>query len=130
ANARKDQAIKKLELIEEQNRLEMAGAQNQVNQAQAGLDRARAGRSVIPVKHQERLAAQAAVAQARDQLRLATQGDQQDRMRKDEVTAAYASVVQLENQLREVQVHQADTHLVSTANGTVTRRYIEEGELV
>jgi len=59
-----------------------------------------------------------------------TQDSGLDSMRQDDVSAARAGVVQLENQLREVQVHQQDTHLVAGMDGVVTRRYIEQGELV
>src|SRR6185436_9878959 len=41
-----------------------------------------------------------------------------------------ASVAQLENSLREVQVRQGDTTLVAAMGGVVTKRYIEEGELI
>ncbi len=130
ANARRDQAKKRLDLIEEQNRLEIANAASHVKEAQAGLDRAKTNQSLIGIKHQEMLSARAAVEQARAALKLARQGIQQESMRKDEVAAARAGVVQLENQLREVQVHQTDTHLVASMDGIITKRYVEEGELV
>jgi HlyD family secretion protein len=130
ANARRDQARKRLDLISEQNRLEIAASDSRVSEAQASLDRAMAGRSIVPIKVQEVRSARAALAQARSQLALARQGKQQDDMRQDEVKAAWASVVQIQNQLAEVQVHQSDTTLVANMNGVVTRRYIEQGELV
>jgi HlyD family secretion protein len=130
ANARLDQCRKRLDLIEEQNRLEAAHAASSVKEAQAALDRARANRTLIDIKKQDALAAQAAVDQARAALKLAEESSQQDRMREDDVNAARAGVVQLENQLREVQVHQNDTNLVAGMDGVVTRRYIEQGELV
>lgn len=130
ANARRDQARKRLELIAEQNRLELAASESRIQEAQAALDRARANRSMISIKKQEVASAAASLSQARSQLVLARQSDKQDLMRQDDVAAAKAAVVQIENQLREVQVHQSDTTLVANMNGVVTRRYIEEGELV
>lgn len=130
ANARLDQCRKRLDLIEEQNRLEAANAASSVKEAQAALDRAKANRTLIDIKRQDALAAKAAVDQARAALKLAQDSAQQDKMRQDDVNAARAGVVQLENQLREVQVHQSDTHLIAGMDGVVTRRYIEQGELV
>jgi HlyD family secretion protein len=130
ANARRDQAKKRLDLMEEQNRLETAGAESRVKEAQAALNRAKANRSILTIRQREVDAARAAVRQAHAQLVLARQGEQQDTMRKDDEAAAQASVVQLENQLREVQVRQNDTSLVANMDGVVTRRYIEQGELV
>jgi HlyD family secretion protein len=130
SNARRDQAKKRLDLISEQNRLEVANAESHVKEAQAAMDRAKTNRSLLNVKKEDVAAAQAAVKQARTQLELSRQGFQQNDMRQDDVRAAKASVVQLENQLREVQVHQGDTHLIANMDGVVTQRYIEEGELV
>lgn len=130
ANARRDQAKKRLDLTEAQNRLEVAQAQSRVAQAQAALERARTDQSLVPIKQQELLSARSAVAQARAQLRGALAGTEQDQMRGDEVAEAQAVVLQLENQLREVEVRQRDTRLRATMNGVVTRRYVEEGELV
>jgi HlyD family secretion protein len=130
ANARRDQAKKRLDLIEEQNRLEIAGAESRVKEAQAAQSRARANRSILAIKQREVDSARASVQQARVQLKLALQGRQQDKMRLDDEAAARAAVVQLENQLREFEVRQHDTSLVANMDGVVTRRYIEQGELV
>jgi HlyD family secretion protein len=130
ANARRDQARKRLDLIAEQNRLEVAGANSRVKDAQAALERAKANQNLVTIKRQETLSAAAAVDQARAALSLARSSAQQDKMRQDDVLAAQAGVTQLENQLREVQVHQTDTHLIAGMDGVVTRRYIEQGELV
>lgn len=129
-NARRDQARKRLDLIEEQNRLEMANAASRVKEARAALDRAKVNRSLIDIKRQEALAAWSTVDQAVAALKLARASGRQDKMRQDDVLAAHATVVQLENQLREVQVRQGDTHLVAGMDGVVTRRYIEQGELI
>jgi multidrug efflux pump subunit AcrA (membrane-fusion protein) len=51
-------------------------------------------------------------------------------MRRDEVDAARATVSQLDQQLQEVMVRQRDTRLIAPMDGVVSRRYIEEDELV
>ncbi len=130
ARSRRDQAEKRLDLIGEQNRLDIAAAESRVAQARAALERSRADRSAVPIRRQEVVSAQSAVEQARAQLRAALSGTEQDRMRQDSVAEARAAVVQLENQLREVEVRQRDTRLVAPMDGVVTRRYVEEGELV
>jgi len=130
ANARLEQAKKRLDLIAEQNRLEIANAESRVAEAKAALDRAEASKSILAVKQQEVLSAQAAVKQASAQLKAALSGTLQDKMRQDDVDAAKAAVAQLENQLREFEVRQRDTRLIATMGGVVTRRYVEQGELV
>jgi HlyD family secretion protein len=130
ATARREQARKRLQVLEEHQRLELANAQSQVAEAAATLERARADETAIPIKEQEVLAARAAVAQASAALEAARAERQQAAMREDEVAAARASVAQVENQLQEVQVRQGDTRLLAPVEGTVTRRYIEEGELI
>lgn len=130
ATARKDQADKRLELIEEQNRLEAANAESRIREAQAAVDRARTNSSMVRIKQQDVLAQRAAVQQAQAALKLARASSEQDKMRQDDVSAARAAVVQLENQLREVQVRQGDTHLAAGMDGIITRRYVEQGELI
>jgi HlyD family secretion protein len=129
ASARRDQAKARLDLLGNQSLLEIAEAENRVAQARATLDRARADRS-LQTRRQELLSAEAAVRQARSVLRAARANTQQDRMRGDEVEQARAQVTQLENSLREVAVRQTDTRILAPMSGTVTHRYIEEGELV
>jgi HlyD family secretion protein len=130
AVARRDQAKKRVDLITESHRLEVANARSRVQESQAALDRAQANKALIDIKRQEAVSARATLDQARAALTLARASSQQDRMRQDEVMAARAAVTQLENQLREVQVRQLDTHLVASMDGVVTRRYIEQGELI
>jgi HlyD family secretion protein len=130
ARARLEQAKKRLELIEAQNRLELAGAENRVKEAQAAYARAIANRSQVAIRKQEVEAAQSALEQARSQLLAARAGKMQDKMRGDDVVAAQAAVIQIENQLREIEVRQRDTTLIAPMSGVVTKRYIEEGELV
>ncbi len=130
ANARLDQAKKKLELVSEQNRLELAGAEGRVAEARATLRRAEANRTAIAIKAHEAEVAKSAVEQAKAQLASARSSTQQDNMRKDDVDQAKSTVVQLENQLREIEVRQYDTRLVAPMTGVVTRRYVEQGELI
>jgi RND family efflux transporter MFP subunit len=128
--ARLLQAKKRLDLIENQNRLEVAAAEGQVRQSEAALETARANSSQVPISAEELSVARAAVSQALSQHAAAVAGQRQDKMREDDVTQAEASVVQLRNQLNEVRVRQQDTTLVATMAGVVTKRYIEEGELI
>jgi HlyD family secretion protein len=130
ARARLDQARAKLSSQEEQNRLEIASAESRLAEARAALARAQANRSLTAIKAEAVHSAQASAAEARAQLAGARAGKQQDKMRQDEAVAARASVAQLEQQLREVQVHQFDTRLIASMDGVVTKRYIEQGELV
>lgn len=130
AKARLDQAKKRLDLLAEQHRLELADAQSRVTQAEAGLKSAEANGAQVAIRTEEVQAARAAVAQAEAQLKGAQSGTEQDRMRQDDVAEARASLRQLENQLREVLVRQQDTRLIAPMAGVVTKRYLEEGELV
>lgn len=130
ADARLANAKKHLDLIQDQNKFERFNAESRVRQEQAALDTAKANMAQVSIARHELDVAKAAVAQARAQLRGAESSEKQDRMREDDVTQARASVVQLQNQLKENQVHQFDTTLTATMAGTVTKRYIEAGELV
>lgn len=130
AEARLAQAQKRMDLVAGQQRMEIAEAEARVKQAKASLERARTGESLISVRGDEVRAAEAALEQARAQLRGALAGRQQDKMREDDVAQARSTVVQVENQLREIQVRQFDTRLVSTMSGVVTKRYVEQGELI
>ncbi len=130
ARARLEQARARRRVIEEQNRLELVNAQNRVSEARAALDRAHAGTAQVGIRRQQAVAARAAVEQSRAQIGLARTGRRQARMRDDAAAEARAAVSQLDQQLQEVQVRQQDTRLAATMSGTVTRRYMEEGELI
>src|SRR5262249_6937450 len=114
----------------EQNRLEVANAESRVRQDEAALETAKANLSQIAISQHELAAARAAVRQADAAYQVALKGRIQNQMRLDEVREAQATVTQLENQLREVEVRQHDTTLLATMTGVVTKRYIEQGELV
>lgn len=124
------QAQKRLELLAEQHKMELEDAEARVRQAQAALDRARTGERLLSTREEDVRAARAALEQARAQLLSAKSGRKQDRMREDDVAQARSAVQQVENQLREVLVRQHDTRLVATMSGVVTKRYVEQGELI
>lgn len=128
--ARLEQALSRLALIDQQHRLELSNAESRITEARAALERARANQSQVAIRAEEVRSARAALQQAKAQLRAAESGRRQDAMRRDEVAAAAANVAQIENQLREFEVRQRDTTLVSPMSGVVTKRYIEQGELV
>ncbi|MGC8668278.1 MAG: efflux RND transporter periplasmic adaptor subunit [Chthonomonadales bacterium] len=130
AKARLDQAKAKLDLIGQQNRMELAEAESQVNQQAAALQTARENLAQVSIYAHEAAAAEAAVRQAQASLQAALAGRKQDRMKLDDVMQAQAVVSQLENQLRQVQVQQSDTTIIAPMAGVVTRRYVEKGELV
>ena len=130
AAARLAQAQKRMDLLTQQQQTEIAEAEARVRQAEAALERAKTGERLIATRAEEVKAAKAALEQARAQLRSAYAGRKQDRMREDDVTQARSAVQQLENQLREVLVRQGDTRLVATMSGIVTKRYVEQGELI
>jgi HlyD family secretion protein len=122
--------IKQTNALEEQNlRSQLASAQSQVRQAQAALDQAVT--NVTPeMKERDLESARAAYAQARAQLNAAHAGKTQDLMRLDDVSAAEAEVKQIQNQLDQVLIQQRDTTIRATMSGMITKRYVEQGELV
>jgi HlyD family secretion protein len=130
AKSRLEQAKKRLDLLDGQQQAQLREAQSQVAQSQAALNRAKAGESQIAIKRQQLASARAAVEQSRAQWVAAQSGTQQDLIRRDAVTEAQADVTQIQNELNENLVHLHDTRLFSEVNGVVTRRYIEEGELI
>jgi multidrug resistance efflux pump len=111
------------------NALELAQAQNRVTEARAALERARAERAT-ETRADEVRSAEAAVRQARAQVISARSSTRQNLMRLDDVAQARAQVTQLENSMREIAVRQNDTRLLAPMSGVVTRRYVEEGELI
>jgi HlyD family secretion protein len=130
ARARLEQARKRRELLDEQQRMEIAEAQARVDTAKASLARARTGTALLSVQDDSVRSAEASLEQARAQLKAALSGVEQDRMREDDVAQAQSAVTQIENQLREFEVRQGDTRLVATMSGVVTKRYVEQGELI
>ena len=129
AVSRRDQAKSRQDLLASQNALEVAQARNRVAEARATLDRAQAERAT-ETRSDDVRSAEAAVRQARAQLLSARSSGRQNLMRLDDVAQARAQVTQLENSLREIAVRQNDTRLLAPMSGVVTRRYVEEGELI
>jgi HlyD family secretion protein len=122
--------IKQANSIEELNlKSQLASAQSLVRQSQANLDQA--STNVSPeMKQRELESASAAYAQAKAQLDAARAGKTQDLMRQDDAAAAQAEVRHLQNELNQVLVQQHDTTIRATMTGMITKRYVEQGELV
>ena len=126
----------RLDRIEKTNRLEennirnqIASSESQVRQLEVALDESRT--NVTPLTKKSELdSARAAYRQALAQLESARAGKTQDAMRGDDIKAAEAEVSQIQNQLNENLVHQNDTTLRAAMAGVVTKRYVEEGELI
>ena len=126
----------RLDRIEKTNRLEenntrnqIAASNSQVHQLEVALEESRT--NVAPLtKRSELESARASYRQALAQLEAARSGKTQDAMRGDDIKAAEAEVSQIQNQLNESLVHQNDTTLRAAMSGVVTKRYVEEGELI
>lgn len=136
AESRKQEAKARFDRIQQTNELEeanlrsqVASAAGQVKQMEGALAQARM--SVLPdTMRREMESARAAYAQAKAQLDAARSGKTQDKIRADEAVAAAADVRQIDNQLKERLVQQHDTTLYASMPGVVTKRYVEEGELI
>ncbi|MCW3055857.1 MAG: Multidrug resistance efflux pump [Chthonomonadales bacterium] len=126
----------RLDRIERTNRLEennihnqIASSKSQVHQLEVALEESRT--NVTPLTKKSELAsAKAAYRQALAQLESARSGKTQDAMRTDDIKAAEAEVSQIQNQLNTNLIHKHDTTLNSPMTGVVTKRYVEEGEIV
>jgi HlyD family secretion protein len=128
--ARLQQTLKRKQLIEEQNRLELSSAKNRVKQEESLLETAKANTSQVTITNHELNVARSAVANAEAGYRVALAGKIQFKMRGDEIREAQASVTQLQNQLEEVLIRKRDTSLKATMSGVITKRYVEQGEIV
>ncbi len=122
--------IKKINELQEANaRAQVANAQGQVRQMEAAL--AQAQTSVLPVTTRHELDnARAAYQQAQAQLAAARSGKVQNLMRQDEIAAAEADAQQIAHQLAEKLVNLHDTTIRASMTGVVTKRYVEQGELI
>ena len=122
--------IRQANAAEEANqRAQVASALGQVHQMEAALAQART--STLPLNKQQELdSARAAYAQAVAQLAAARASIKQDQMRHDEATAVASDAENIRNNLKAVLVQQADTTLYASMAGVVTKRYVEEGELI
>ena len=130
------EAKQRLDRIHQTNILEVGNAQSQiasarsqVHQMEAQLAQAKA--DISPVTRQQEVeSARAALAQAEAQLTSAKSGRTQDKMRIDEALSADALVKQIKSQLDELLVRQNDTTVFASMAGVITRRYVEEGEMI
>ena len=122
--------IERTNKLEENNlRNQIASSQSQVHQLEIALDESRT--NVTPLTKKSELAsAKASYLQALAQLEAARSGKTQDAMRGDDIKAAEAEVSQIQNQLNTNLIHKHDTTLKSPMTGVVTKRYVEQGEIV
>jgi len=122
--------IERTNKLEENNlRNQIAASKSQVHQLEVALEESRT--NVTPLTKKSELAsAKAAYLQALAQLASARSGKTQDAMRTDDIKAAEAEVSQIQNQLNTNLIHKHDTTLNSPMTGVVTKRYVEEGEIV
>ncbi len=122
--------IKQTNAFEEANlKSQIASADGTVHQMESILAQAKS--SVLPItKLNELESARAAVMQAKAQLAASRSGKTQNMMRKDEAQAAEADMKQIQNQLDVSLVQQRDTTLRASMNGMITKRYVEQGDLI
>lgn len=130
------EAKQRLDRIKQTNALEQANGRSQIVSAQSSVRQmesalAQAKRGILPsLKQRDLENARAALAQAQAQLAAARGSKTQDLMRRDEAFASEAGVRQLEKQLDELLVRQKDTTLYASRPGVITKRYVEEGEII
>jgi HlyD family secretion protein len=105
-------------------------AEERVARAEAARAAARANTVQDALREDDVKAARASYEAAQVALQRARAQQSQVRVREAEVEAARASVRQIENSLTEVETRLRDTVLRAPMSGVVTRRYVEEGELV
>jgi HlyD family secretion protein len=136
AEAQMREAKQRLDRINQQNSLEVTNAQSQianaksqVRQMEAALSQAKA--NTLPLtRKQDLMNSRASLAQIEAQYAAAKAGRTQDKMRGDDVLAAQAQVSQIKSQLDELLVRQNDTTLLASMDGVITKRYVEQGELI
>jgi HlyD family secretion protein len=123
AVSREATAREAMETIAEAQRIEARQAEERIRQAEAELDRARAGSVQDGVKREQLRQAQAAVREATAQLR------DVEALRASQAQQA-ATVEQLSTVLRDGRRQLAETRIVAPISGVVTRRFVQIGELV
>ncbi len=136
AAAQLQDAANKLATIKQANTIQaenltsqVESAKAQVSQMKAALVQAQA--DTLPMTRRDDVtAAQAALKLATAQLASAQSGVLQNLMRKDDAAAASANVQQIRNQLDAEIVQQHDTTLYAPMTGVVTKRYVEQGDLI
>jgi HlyD family secretion protein len=130
ACSQRDAAKERVDTLEQRLAAERREAEARVAQMRASLDAARANAMQDALREDELAVAQAGLEQARVLRRRALAGIAQVAARRAEVVVARAAVKQLEDQLAEIMVRLNDTTILAPMSGTVTKRYIEAGELV
>jgi HlyD family secretion protein len=105
-------------------------AEAKVAQSTAALQAARANGVEDDLRRDDVRAARAARETAQVALERAYALRSEIEVRDAEVIAARASVTQLDSSLTQVETQLRDTVLRAPMSGVVTRRYVEEGELV
>lgn len=123
ARSRLAAARERLQRLDEQQALEMRQAEERVRQARAALEQARANRFRDSVKERELDAARAALAQALAQRR---DVDALVRTRRQQL----AQIDQLRSSVAESLRQLGETEIRAPIGGVITRRYVQEGELV
>jgi HlyD family secretion protein len=130
AAANRTAARERWDTLSEQQAAQAREARARVSQTEAALATARANAVQDAMRRDDYTAALAAEKQARVARDRAIAGEKQVDTRRAEVDAAAAGVKQLVDQLAEIQVRLQDTSLRAPMTGSVTRRYVEPGELV
>lgn len=111
------------ERLDEQQRLEIATAEANLQAANAELDRARANTVQDELKRE-------AYRAALSDLRTAEARMKEIRLREWDLVQARAGQKQAESGFRNLKIQFSETEVISPIHGVVTRRYREVGELV
>lgn len=130
ARAQQEAAQERWRSLDEQHAAQLREAQARVAQMEAALATANADAVQVALRQDELRAAQAAVERAKVACERAEAARAQVQAREAEVAAAEAGVKQLKDQLAEIEVRLEDTSLRAPMAGVVTKRYLQEGELV
>lgn len=130
AQAQLRAARQRWESVDEQHAAQLRQAAAEVSQAEAALATARANAVQNGMRQDEATAARALRSRARVAYEQAKSARGQVAVRRAVVRAAEAEVKRLLDQLREMQVRLTDTRILAPMAGTITRRYVEPGELV
>jgi HlyD family secretion protein len=130
ACSQRDSAQQTMKTLTQRLAAERNAAEARVAQTQAALDAARANGVQDLLREDDRLAARAAYGQAMVGQKRALSAQGQVAVKRANVDAARASVKQLNDQLAQVMINLHDTTIRAPMSGTITRRYVEAGELV
>jgi len=123
AVAQRQAAEERWDTLEEQQAAQRREAEALVAQMQAALETARANSIQNGLRGDELKAARAGYQRA-------LAGEAEVRAQAKAIEAADAVVKQLRDQLAETRIRLQDTTILAPMAGTVTKRYLEPGELV